>query len=134
MHIRGIRGATTAPEDTAEAIVEATAELLSAIVGENGVETDEIAAVLFTCTDDLTAAFPAEAGRALGWNEVPLITAREIAVPGALPRCIRVLIFWNTPRSQQEVAHVYLRGAEGLRPDLARGGRRGRGSMPPGKP
>ncbi len=124
MHIRGIRGATTASANTAEAILEATRELLTAIVEENRVEPDEIAAVLFTCTEDLTAAFPAEAGRALGWSEVPLITARELDVPGAPPRCIRVLIFWNTPMTQQEVAHVYLRDAESLRPDLARGGRR----------
>lgn len=133
MHIRGIRGATTAPANTAEAILKATRELLTAIVDENRVETDEISAVLFTCTGDLTAAFPAEAGRTLGWNDVPLITAREIDVPGALPRCIRVLIFWNTSLSQEEVAHVYLRDAESLRPDLAKGGRR-RGTPSPGRP
>ncbi|HEV8338081.1 MAG TPA: chorismate mutase [bacterium] len=130
MHIRGIRGATTAPANTAEAILEATRELLAAIVDENRVEADEIAAVLFTCTEDLTAAFPAEAGRALGWADVPLITAREIDVPGAVARCIRVLIFWNTPLSQEEVAHIYLRGAESLRPDLARSTRRGRAPTP----
>lgn len=132
MHIRGIRGATTAPANTADAILGATRDLLAAMVEENGVEPDEIAAVLFTCTDDLTAVFPAEAGRTLGWSEVPLITAREIDVPEALARCIRVLILWNTPRSQQEVAHVYLREAEALRPNLARSGRRGRGPTPPG--
>jgi chorismate mutase len=133
LHIRGIRGATTAPANSAEAILEATRELLTAIVEENRVESDEIAAVLFTCTEDLTAAFPAEAGRALGWADVPLITAREIDVPGAVARCIRVLIFWNTPLSQEEVAHIYLREAESLRPDLARSVRRGRGSPAPGQ-
>ena len=131
MHIRGIRGATTAPANTAEAILAATRELLAEMVRQNGVEPDEIAAVLFTCTDDLSATFPAEAGRALGWNTVPLLTAREIDVPGAVRRCVRVLILWNTPRSQEEVAHVYLREAEALRPDLTRGARRARGPMPP---
>lgn len=125
MHIRGIRGATTAAANTSEAILEATGELLTALVQQNGVEPDEIAAAIFTCTDDLNAAFPAEAGRALGWTEVPLLTAKEIAVPGSLVRCVRVLILWNTPRAQEEIAHVYLREAERLRPDLARSGKRG---------
>ncbi|MDQ7849608.1 MAG: chorismate mutase [Armatimonadota bacterium] len=131
MHVRGIRGATTAGENTAEAILSATRELLLEMVRQNGVELDEIAAVVFTCTDDLNAAFPAEASRALGWTSVPLLTAREVDVPGGLPRCIRVLILWNTPRSQEEVAHVYLREAEALRPDLTRGARRVRGPLPP---
>jgi chorismate mutase len=130
MHIRGIRGATTAAANSADAILAATRELLEEMVRQNNVEPDEIAAVLFTCTDDLDAAFPAEAGRVLGWHAVPLLTAREISVPGALPRCIRVLILWNTPRSQEEVDHVYLREAEGLRPDLARAPRRARGTVP----
>lgn len=130
MHVRGIRGATTAGENTAEAILSATRELLLEMVRQNGVELDEIAAVIFTCTGDLNAAFPAEASRALGWSSVPLLTAREVDVPGALPRCIRVLILWNTPRSQEEVAHVYLREAEALRPDLTRGARRVRGPLP----
>ncbi len=132
MHIRGIRGAITVQANTAEAILEGTRELLTEMVRQNGVEPDEIAAVLFTCTDDLTSGFPAEAGRALGWSAVPLLTAREVDVPGALQRCVRVLILWNTPRSQEEIAHVYLRDAEGLRPDLTRGARRLRGPMPPG--
>ncbi len=130
MHIRGIRGATTVATNTAEAILSATGELLTEMTRQNGVEPDEIAAVLFTCTEDLDAAFPAEASRALGWNTVPLLTAREVDVPGALRRCIRVLILWNTPRSQEEVAHVYLRDAEALRPDLTRGARRVRGPQP----
>jgi len=128
MHIRGVRGATTVATNTAEEILGATRELLEEMVRENGVEPDEIAAVVFTCTDDLDAAFPAEAGRAMGWVEVPLLTAREIEVPGALARCIRVLILWNTPRSQAEVNHVYLRDAIRLRPDLR--ARRPHGSPP----
>ncbi len=130
MHIRGIRGATTAAKNTAEEILAVTREMLSEMVRQNNVESDEIAAVVFTCTDDLDAAFPAEAGRALGWTAVPLLTAREVNVPGALPRCIRVLIMWNTPRSQEEIEHVYLREAESLRPDLTRAPRRARGPTP----
>ncbi len=128
MHIRGIRGATVAAHNTAEDILAATRELLTEIIHRNGVESDEVAAVIFTCTDDLDAAFPAEAGRAMGWMTVPLLTAREIEVPGSLQGCIRVLVLWNTPRAQEEIAHVYLRGAEQLRPDLTRGARRVGGS------
>ncbi|MDQ7819140.1 MAG: chorismate mutase [Armatimonadota bacterium] len=119
MHIRGIRGATTADEDSEEAILEATRELLVRMADANNVEPDEIAAIFFTATPDLTAAFPAEAARQLQWTAVPLLSATEIAVPGALPRCIRVLVLWNTARAQEEIVHVYLRGAEVLRPDLA---------------
>jgi len=118
MHIRGIRGAITAEANTEEAIVQATGELLQRMAEANGVEADEIAAIIFTCTPDLTAAFPAEAARRLKWTTVPLLTATEVGVPGALPRCVRVLMLWNTARSQEEVVHVYLRGAQVLRPDL----------------
>lgn len=118
MHIRGIRGATTVEEDSEAAISEATRDLLSAMAQANHVEADEIAAILFTCTADLTAAFPAEAARQLQWVHVPLMSATEIAVPGSLAKCIRVLMLWNTPRAQEEIQHVYLRRATALRPDL----------------
>ncbi len=118
MHIRGIRGATTADDNSEDAILEATRELLVRMAEANNVEPDEIAAILFTATPDLTAAFPAEAARQLRWTSVPLLSATEIAVPGSLPRCIRVLVLWNTARAQEEVVHVYLRGAQALRPDL----------------
>jgi len=120
VHIRGIRGATTCAANEEEAILEATAELLQQMADTNGVEPDEIAAIIFTATTDLTAAFPAEAARRLRWTLVPLLSATEMAVANAraLPHCIRVLMLWNTPRSQEEVVHVYLRGASALRPDL----------------
>ncbi len=118
MHVRGVRGAITVEENTAGAIHGAARELLEEIVASNHVETDEIAAAIFTVTPDLTAAFPAEAARQMGWSAVPLLSAVEIGVPGALPRCLRVLLLWNTPRAQAEVTHVYLRGAQALRPDL----------------
>lgn len=118
MHIRGIRGATTCEENSEEAILGATAELLQQMADANGVEADELAAVIFTATPDLTAAFPAEAARRLNWATVPLLSAAEIGVPAALDRCVRVLMLWNSSRSQEQVVHVYLRRATALRPDL----------------
>jgi chorismate mutase len=118
MHVRGIRGATIAADDSREAILEATRELLQEIVNENGVEPDEIAAAMFVATPDLHS-YPAEAARQLGWVTVPLLSFSDVDVPGSLRRCLRVLILWNTPRAQEEVVHVYRRGAEVLRPDLA---------------
>ncbi len=118
MHVRGIRGATTVEENSEEAILRATRELLERMAEANNVEPDEIAALLFTSTPDLTAAFPAEAARQLQWAAVPLMSATEIDVPGALPKCIRVLMLWNAARSQGQITHVYLGRAESLRPDL----------------
>jgi chorismate mutase len=118
MHVRGIRGATTAETNSAEAILDATRELLVEMARANGVAPHEVAAAFFAATPDLTAAYPAEAARRLGWTAVPLLSFADIDVPGALGRCIRVLLLWNTSRAQDEIVHVYLRGATGLRPDL----------------
>ena len=118
MHIRGIRGAITVEANRDAVILDATRRLLEEIVRANDVDSDEIAAIIFTATPDLNAAFPAEAARQLGWQAVPLMSAIEMNVPGALPRCVRVLLMWNTPRAQEEIVHVYLDGAETLRPDL----------------
>ncbi len=117
MPCRGVRGATTTEANTAAAILAATAELLARIVEANGLAAEDLASAFFTVTPDLDAAFPAQAARQIGWAQVPLLDAREIPVPGSLPRCVRVLLHWNTGRSQAEVRHVYLRGAAGLRPD-----------------
>lgn len=121
MFCRGVRGATTVDANTAEAILEATRELLTRIVEANGIAVEDVASAFFTVTGDLTAAFPAQAARQLGWRHVALIDAQEMAVPGSLPRCIRVLVHWNTSVPQAEVRHVYLRGAATLRPDLREG-------------
>ncbi|HZP95812.1 MAG TPA: chorismate mutase [Candidatus Limnocylindria bacterium] len=118
--VRGIRGATTAKANDAKAITEATAELLRILCDLNGLRSEDIGYVWFTVTPDLDAAFPADAARAaLGWTEVPLICGREIPVPGALARCIRVLIAWNTTKAQRDVRHAFLRGARALRPGWA---------------
>ena len=118
MHLRGIRGATTAEANSEDAILNATQELLHEMVSANRVETDEIAALIFTCSPDLTAAFPAEAARQMHWTAVPLLSATEVGLPDGLARCIRVLMLWNTPGTQSEMVHTYLRGAADLRPDL----------------
>ena len=121
--VRGIRGATTVDEDSAEAILSATRELLLAILEANPkLRPADIASAFFTATGDLGAAYPAQAARGLGWNDVPLMDAQEIAVPGSLPACIRVLIHWNTDLAQKDVHHVYLRQAVQLRPDLIQAG------------
>jgi chorismate mutase len=116
--VRGVRGATTAAENTAEAIVEAAAELLAEMVAANGIVEDDVASVLFTTTPDLTAGFPAPAGRKVGWSRVALMGMQEVGVPGSLPMAIRVLVHWNTPKPLDDIVHVYLRGATVLRPDL----------------
>ncbi|WP_448575392.1 chorismate mutase [Thermomicrobium sp.] len=115
---RGIRGATTVEANTAEAIVQATRELLLALVEANGVETDQIASIIFTTTRDLNATFPAVAARELGWIHVPLLCAHEMDVPGAPTGVVRVLMHVNTEKSPREIRHVYLRGARVLRPEF----------------
>jgi chorismate mutase len=112
---RGVRGATFVSEDTPEAILEATRELLGAIVSANGIATEDIASAFFTTTPDLHATFPARAARELGWTDVPLLGATEMDKLGAPPRCIRVLLHWNTARRQSEIVHVYLRGSDTMR-------------------
>jgi len=117
--VRGVRGATTVTADRPELILEATRELLEAMLAANGVDDfDRIAAIFFTTTPDLSSTFPAEAARELGMSMVPLLCNQEIPVPGRLPRCIRVMMQVHTRRSQREMVHVYLREARTLRPDL----------------
>jgi len=118
--LRGVRGATTVEANDREEIIRRTAELLGKMAAENGIAADDIGAVIFSSTPDLDAAFPAAAARAIGWSDVPLFGTQEIANPNGVPRCIRVLILWNTARGQKEIRHIYLHGAAVLRPDLAK--------------
>lgn len=119
MYVRGIRGATTAEENTRESIVAATRELLKEIIRLNEMKTfEDIASAFFTTTPDLNATFPAEAAREIGMNQVPLLCASEINVPGRLQKCVRVLLHVNTDKKQCEINHVYLREAKSLRPDV----------------
>ncbi|MBM3125273.1 MAG: chorismate mutase [Chloroflexi bacterium] len=119
MPVRGIRGAITVPADEPVLILQATRELLEAILEANsGMRAEEVGSALFTMTEDLCSTFPAQAAREMGWGLVPMLCAREIPVPGSLPRVIRVLVHWNTTEPQNSITHVYLREAVGLRPDL----------------
>jgi chorismate mutase len=117
MSLRGIRGATTSSANTRDAILDATRELLDALVRANNLRIDDVASIYFTVTPDLDAAFPAAAVRGLGWQEVAALDAQAPRVMNDVPRCIRVLIHWNTEAALQDVRHVYLRGAQALRPD-----------------
>jgi prephenate dehydratase len=118
MPCRGIRGAITVSENNPEEILAATEELLRALCAANNLEAADIASAIFTLTPDLDAAFPAQAARRMGWDHVPLLDSTEIGVPGSLPRCIRVLVNWNTELPSYAIRHVYLREAIGMRPDL----------------
>jgi chorismate mutase len=120
MPCRGIRGATVATANEPQAILDATRELLEALIAANGVHPDDVASVFFTTSPDLTAEYPALAARELGWMDAALLCNLDIAVPTGLARCIRVLIHWNTERRPDEIIHCYLGEAERLRPDRAR--------------
>lgn len=120
MSVRGVRGATVAKENTSQAILEATQELLLAMLEANpSLATEDLASAFFTVTDDLDANYPALAARGIGWQYVPMLCAREIPVPTGVPRVIRVLLNWNTNHSQTEIRHIYLHEAARLRPDLS---------------
>lgn len=116
--LRALRGATTVDGDDPGAIREHTRELLAALMASNDVETASIVSAIFTVTRDLESEFPARAARDLGWTDVPLLCVHEMSVPGALPRCIRVLLHVESERPREAMRHVYLRGAIVLRPDL----------------
>ena len=116
--VRGLRGATTVDEDTVAQVTERSQELMRELMDSNGLVEDDIISVLFTATADVTSTFPATAIREIGFGAVPLLCAAEIAVPGAMPRCIRVLLHAYTTRTRDEIHHVYLHGAQGLRDDL----------------
>jgi chorismate mutase len=118
MMLRGIRGATTVEENSREAILEASAELLSELVRLNEIQHDHVASIIFTATQDLNAEFPAVAARQQGWTDIALECMPEMSVPGSLQRCLRILMHVNTTRAPRELVHVYLRGARALRPDL----------------
>jgi chorismate mutase len=121
MSTRGVRGATVANANDADAILAATRELLLAIRDANPtMQTEDLASILFTVTGELDAVYPAQAAHQLEWTGIPLLCAREIPVPGGLPNCIRVMLHWNTDLSQGEIRHIYLKDAARLRPDWVR--------------
>ena len=117
--IRALRGATQLNADDPAEMTEAVVELVTAILERNALSTDDLISVIFTSTPDLTSAFPAAAARTLGIGDVPLLCAQELEIDGALPRVVRVMAHAVLDRPRSEVVHVYLRGAEALRLDLA---------------
>jgi chorismate mutase len=116
--VRGLRGATTVDEDTAAQVTERSQELMREVMTRNELVEDDIVSIVFTATPDVTSIFPATAIREIGFGAVPLLCAAEIPVPGAMPLCVRVLLHVYTARSRDEIHHVYLHGAQGLRDDL----------------
>ena len=118
MRVRAARGAIVVGEDTSVDVLDATRRLLEEILRRNDVGTDDLISVWFTATEDLRSAFPAEAARRMGMGRVPLMCAQEIPVVGAMPRVVRILIHFHSEAGLDQIAHVYMDGAESLRDDL----------------
>lgn len=116
--VRALRGAITVDSDTPEQVTERTCRLLEALLEANHVEHEDLISILFTTTPDVVSMFPATAARSMGLGDVPLLCASEIDVPGATPRCIRVLVHLTSDRPRDQLHHVYLEGARALRDDL----------------
>ena len=119
MTVRAIRGAVQVDEDDRDAILEATAELVNAVLSRNELTPDDVISVLFTVTPDLTAEFPALAARKIGFHAVPMMCATEIPVRGAMSRVVRLMAHVETELTRAGIQHVYLRGAAALRQDIA---------------
>lgn len=119
MTVRAVRGAVQVASNDRAEILEATTELVTEVMTRNELGTDDVISVLFTATTDLTAEFPALAARKLGFQDVPLLCASEISVPGAMPRVVRLMMHIETDKLRSQMQHVYLRGAAALRLDIA---------------
>lgn len=117
--LRGARGAIQVNNNERNDILQRAEEVMRALIAGNRIEAANVAAVFFTLTPDLDAAFPAEARTSIGWNLVPFLCEQEVAVPGAMPRVLRVLVLFETDLPQDQVVHAYLGEAASLRPDLA---------------
>lgn len=118
MAVRAVRGAIQVERDDRQEVLDATTELLSAVLERNALAPDDLISVVFTATPDLRSEFPAYAARQMGITDVPLLCAAEIDVPGAMPRVLRLLAHVETTRDRSQLRHVYLRGAAALRTDL----------------
>ena len=119
MQSRGVRGATTVEGNNRDDILRETRRLLALMIRRNNIVSKDVCSAIFSLTSDLNAEFPALAARQLGWLDVPLLCTRELDIPGSLPKCIRILIHWNTETPQNEIHHVYVKDAIRLRPDLS---------------
>lgn len=118
MAVRAIRGAITVEKNDANDIINESRSLLNEIIMRNEVNQEDIASIIFTVTKDLNAAFPAVAARQIGLTDISLMCMQEIEVPGSLEKCIRILVHFNSDKTNKEIKHVYLGGAKILRPDL----------------
>lgn len=118
MRLLALRGAITCNENTKQEIEEKTQRLVKELLARNDLEHDDLVSLVFTATDDLTAEFPAAAARAIGLGDIPLLCARELAIEGGMPMCIRLLVHCYTDRPRDQLHHVYLDGARSLRDDL----------------
>ena len=116
--VRALRGATTVDADTPEQLHERVQALLQRMLERNGVDKDDCISILFTATDDIHSMFPAQAAREIGFGDVPLICARELDIENATSMCVRIMMHINTDKARNELHHVYLEGAKGLRDDL----------------
>ena len=120
MSVRAVRGATQLEDDTREQMLDRVAELVLEVMDANGLTVDDFISVVFTATGDLHAEFPAYAARQLGFDDIPLICARELEIDGSMPRVVRMMAHVETRRARSEITHVYLHGAAALRSDLTR--------------
>ncbi len=118
LRVRALRGATTLESDEREHLLERTQELIAELFERNGLREDDLISIVFTATDDISSAFPAEAARIAGITHVPLLCARELEIDGGIERCIRLLVHAYTDRAVRELRHPYLHGAKQLRTDL----------------
>ncbi|MGH2679698.1 MAG: chorismate mutase [Actinomycetota bacterium] len=118
MRLRAARGAIRVPSDDGDVLLGSTERLLAAVLERNGIDHEDLVSIMFTATEDLRSAFPAEAARRMGLGRVPLMCAQEIPVEGSMPSVIRILLHFHSDRSLDDVAHVYLDGAESLRDDV----------------
>ena len=116
--VRAVRGAIQVDHNDRDEILQGTSELVTEVLARNAIEPDDLISIVFTATPDLTAEFPAYAARLMGLTDVPLLCTTEIAVPGAMPRVLRLMAHVDTDRPRSEIRHVYLRGAAALRTDL----------------
>ena len=118
MRLRAARGAIRVPSDDVDTLLGSSERLVSAILQRNEIAPEDLVSIMFTATDDLRAAFPAEAARRMGLGRVPLMCAQEIPVEGSMPSVIRILLHFHSDRTLDQVEHVYLDGAESLRDDV----------------
>jgi chorismate mutase len=116
--VRAIRAAIQVDTDTPADIYQGVRDMVTAILERNELTSDDVISIFFTSTPDLTSCFPAAAAREIGFRDVPLLCAGEIAVPGALPRTVRLLAHVESPRPRPEIRHAFLAGAAALRDDL----------------